>query len=174
MCADTCCSTGQSSTECGSGTTCSFGTFPGTPTFDQNYTPFCGPAGTGTNGSSCNFASDCASNLCAIPPGPGGAGTCQDACRSAADCSGHGYSCGYGRDQGNVVFPACFSYTFAGAEGQACQRNSDCESGLCDMAGLCTDVCFSDMDCTVSGWHCRPQLITLRSGGAASVLCCGP
>jgi hypothetical protein len=169
MCADTCCSTGQSGTECGSGTTCSFGTFPGVAAFDQNFSPFCGSAGTGTNGSNCNFPSDCASNFCTGRPG-----VCQDACRSASDCGGQGYSCGYGRDQSNVVFPACFSYSFAGAEGQPCMRNSDCESGLCDMAGLCTDVCFSDTDCSVSGWHCRPEQIMLRSGGVASVLCCGP
>ncbi len=167
-CADTCCSTRQSSSECASGTTCSFGTFPGTPSFDQNYTPYCAQAGTGTNGTNCNFASDCASNVCTSP------GVCQDACRSAADCSGRGYSCGYARNQSNAVFPACFSSALAGSEGQPCQRNSDCQSGLCDMGAKCTDVCFSDKDCTVSGWYCRPEQITLRSGGVASVLCCGP
>ncbi len=183
-CADTCCSTSQATTDCGSGTTCGFGAFPGIATFDQNFAPNCSQGGTGRNGDNCSTASDCASGLCvSLGPLPS---SCEDVCRSSTDCSGSGFSCSYGRfrsqNSNTGVYAVCGQAQGGnGADGTACQHNSDCQSGFCDStAGLCSDVCFSEADCSpappsVSAWHCRPEQITLQNGGgAASVLCCGP
>jgi hypothetical protein len=171
-CADTCCSTAQSSSQCGGGTSCSFGAFPGTPTFDQDYTSSCSQGnGTEPNGNNCNFSSDCVSNRCDSP------GICRDACRNTADC-GQGYACGYSRDRtSNSVFAACFPTQGGGStpQGGPCQSSSDCLTGFCDPTSTqCTDVCFGDADCSsVSGWRCRPEQITVQGGGMADVLCCG-
>ena len=171
-CADTCCSTAQSTKDCSSGTTCSFGTFPGVPTFDQGSVAYCGQGGSGTNGASCNFPSDCESTLCYR-------GFCQNACRNTPDCGGGGYTCGWYRDSTSTatgVYAVCASTSNGSApQGSSCISDSDCASDFCDQASSkCTDVCFADGDCTASGWRCRPEQITLQRGGSASVLCCGP
>jgi hypothetical protein len=177
-CADTCCSTPSSATECGAGTTCSFGTFPGAPMdastgmFDQNYTAYCsGPGGTGTNGSPCNFSSDCASNRCDTR-----ARICRDACRNTSACTGGGFSCEYRLDpMTNSVFATCQSSNGMTPIGGACMQDGDCQTGFCNpTVMLCTDVCFGDSDCSaVTGWRCRPQQLALQGGGSAAVLCCG-
>jgi len=170
-CADTCCSTSQSTKECGGGTTCGLGTFPGVPTFDQGYVAYCGQGGAGTNGATCNFGNECESTLCYR-------GSCQNACRNTPDCGGLGYTCGYFRDSTNnaTIYAACAATSNSSApQGSACASDSDCASDFCDQASSkCTDVCFADADCTASGWRCRPEQITLQRGGSASVLCCGP
>jgi hypothetical protein len=37
----------------------------------------------------------------------------------------------------------------------------------------CTSVCFTNADCTTSGWTCRPEQVTVSGGGSYSVLACG-
>jgi hypothetical protein len=170
-CADTCCSTARSSAECGNGTSCSFGTFPGVPTFDQGFIAYCGQGGTGQNGAMCNFGDECESTLCYRS-------SCQNACRNTPDCGGLGYTCGYYRDSMNnaTIYAVCApTRNNSAPQGSDCTSDSDCASDFCDpTSSKCTDVCFADADCTASGWRCRPEQIMLQSGGSASVLCCGP
>jgi hypothetical protein len=177
MCADTCCSTPSSATECSAGSTCSFGTFPGAPmdasaVFDQNYTAFCsGAGGTGTNGSPCNFSSDCASNRCDPRTR-----ICRDACRNTSACTGGGFACEYRLDSmTNSVFATCQLSNGMTPMGGACLQDGDCQTEFCNpMGNVCTDVCFGDSDCTaVQNWRCRPEQLALQGGGSAAVLCCG-
>jgi hypothetical protein len=177
-CADTCCSTAQSASECAPETTCSFGTFPGLASpFDQNYIAFCGPGGTGQNGSTCTLATDCQSNYC-----EGSSGMCHNACRNSTEC-GTGQVCIYVRDTAfSSVIAACFPQqpgSGTTAEGALCTTDQDCASNFCvaitsaSSEKRCTNVCFGNSDCTMAGWRCRPQYVTLRSGGMTSVTCCG-
>jgi hypothetical protein len=155
---------------------CGFGTFPGLASpYDQNFIAFCAPGGAGQNGGSCSASSDCQSNYCELP-----LGVCHSACRNTADC-GAGQVCIYVRDTAaNAVIAACFPQQPGSTpEGGVCTGDQDCASGFCvaissgSTEKRCTDVCFSDSDCTMSGWRCRPQYVTLRSGGSTSVACCG-
>jgi hypothetical protein len=167
-CADTCCSTAQSATECSAGTSCQFGTFPG-KTFDVHYAAYCAPApGTGTNGTSCTSSSQCIGDLCA-------SGSCHDACRNSADCGSSSQECGYAISPvaTSALIAACSSSLGTGAEGSSCQNNNGCQSGFCDAtSNQCTDVCYSDSDCTVEGWRCRPEVVVL-GGVSFSYLACG-
>jgi hypothetical protein len=61
--------------------------------------------------------------------------------------------------------------------GASCSSDTDCKSQFCDTGGTheCTDVCFTNADCSAkSGWRCRPESVTLQSGGKVEVLACGP
>jgi hypothetical protein len=171
-CADTCCSTKQSSTECASGKTCGFGTFPGVASFDQNFTPLCGSFGTSPNGSNCQSPSDCQSNLCTSP---GFGGTCQDACRNSNDCAGPSSSCSFDHLQGSGVYGLCFPFQGGSADGTACQKDSDCQSNFCGGGNICSNICFGNSDCAqIPSSHCRSEEVMIsRGGGAASVLSCG-
>jgi hypothetical protein len=166
-CADTCCSTAGSGAECASGASCRFGTFPGRG-FDVHYASYCSATmATGANAGSCNSNAACKSNLCAIG--------CHDACRSSADCGSPSQECAYQIPNLAGVVTACATAMGSAAEGAACTGNADCHSGFCDTAAsmLCTDVCYADSDCTMAGWRCRPQQITLPGGASYSVLECG-
>lgn len=171
-CADVCCSTAASNSECGSGTSCRFATFPGTSVIDQNFVAWCGQSGSGQNGDNCSSNSSCASNLC------DGIDGCANACRNTGDCT-LGESCAYVNPpapNSSAVVAACFSGGGNAAEGSACQNDSDCRSQFCDTGGTneCTDVCFTNADCTHTGWRCRPEGVTLQGGGKVEVLACGP
>lgn len=179
-CADTCCS-GQSAAQCGPGSACRFGDFPGLD-IDTHHTAHCSPqqVGGSANGADCASNGACRSNLC-ISAG-GGFVTCHDACRSSADCVGQNQVCSY-IASGNTseVFAACVSANGAQAgntvqQGSACRGATDCQSGLCDLSGQCTDVCFADSDCTFGTWHCRPSNMPILGGGGGTywVLTCGP
>jgi len=170
-CADTCCSTNGSSTECGGGTECRFASFPGATGFDKGYVASCGSGGSGQNGSSCNGNSDCQSELCDSNFN----GTCRNACRNTADCGGGSVSCAYVSTMGNnAVIAACFPGGGNASEGQSCSSDGQCQSQFCDpVARECTDVCFTDADCTKPGWRCRPEQVTLQAGGSYTVLACG-
>jgi hypothetical protein len=169
-CADTCCSTNASSTEC-SGSECRFDDFPGLASFDQSYTAWCGSAGPGTNGSSCDHASDCESNLCDSTFD----GNCRNACRNNTDCGGQGVSCAYVTVTGNTgVVAACLPGGGTKADGTGCSSDTDCLSQFCDPTSKqCAGLCFTDADCTVSGWVCRPEQVQLAAGGSYSLLICG-
>jgi len=176
FCADTCCSTGQSSTEC-SGSLCRFGTFPGASSFDNGYTSWCGSGGSSPNGATCTRPSDCQSELCTS--GGGNFSTCNDACLNTPDCGGQGMSCTYvsvtssGSGATTEVVAACVTGAGTKAEGSTCTSDGECESQFCDASGVCTDVCFTDAGCTKSGWHCRPEQVQLPTGGSYTVLLCG-
>ncbi|MDP9034626.1 MAG: hypothetical protein M3O50_07440 [Myxococcota bacterium] len=177
-CADTCCS-GRAGNQCGPGSACRFGDFQGA-NFDSHHTARCASptVGGSANAVDCTSNGACRSNLCV---GPGGNfPSCHDACRGAGDCSGQNQVCSYiaaGNTTGDV-FAACVT---AGApvngqqQGMACRSASDCQSGLCDGMGQCTDVCFADSDCPFAGWHCRPTNMSVFGGGGGtySVLTCG-
>jgi hypothetical protein len=171
-CADTCCSTKQSSTECASGKTCGFGNFPGAASFDHNFTPLCGSFGTNANGDSCGQSSDCQSNLC-IGGGPFGA-SCQDACRDSSDCA-QNYSCSFDHLSGSGVYGLCFPFQTGNADGTTCHQDADCQSNFCNGQMICSNICFANSDCSqITNAHCRPEQVTIsRGGGAASVLSCG-
>jgi hypothetical protein len=174
-CADTCCSTKQSSAECAGGTTCGFGNFPGVATFDHSFTPLCGSFGTTTNGGTCQSSSECQGGLCTNGGVPFGY-ACQDPCRSSDDCTGQNYSCSFDHLSGSGVYGLCFPFQGGNPDGAACQRNVDCQSNFCDSAMICSNICYANADCsTIAGSHCRPEYVTSlqRGGGAASVLCCG-
>jgi hypothetical protein len=81
----------------------------------------------------------------------------------------------YAHTRQNNIGAACFPQPGAStAEGGKCSQDSECVTGFCNpMSKQCSDVCFSDADCTVTGWRCRPQYVTLRGGGMTSVMCCG-
>jgi hypothetical protein len=167
-CADTCCSTAASAMQCARGTTCSVGLFPGVVTFDTGFVAYCGLGGSKPAGAQCSYPTDCASNLC-------DGSSCTNACRNTGEC-GNGMACMYGRTRDNtVVVAACFPQQGGTtAEGGNCKQDADCLTGFCNpMSKQCSDVCFADTDCTVPGWRCRPQYVTLRSGGMTSVMSCG-
>ena len=173
-CADTCCTTNgtREPNQCATGSDCRFAAFPGTAAFDKNFVAWCGPGGSGGDGADCSHNSDCKSELC------DGIDGCANACRDTADCSA-GESCTYvnppAPDDAAVV-AACFGGAGGSPEGSSCSNNTDCESQFCDttVTNECTDVCFADTDCTKTGWRCRPESVTLQSGGKFSVLACGP
>jgi hypothetical protein len=177
-CADTCCSTAATTSECAAGTTCGFVNFPGLVSFDQGYIANCAAGGTGTEGSSCSSNSDCQSNFCDSPPG----GACRDACRNSSEC-GPGAGCAYVLPiRGSpTVIALCLPQQLGNVpQGGSCTQDQQCVTGFCRavipadaMAAQCTDVCYGDSDCPVPGWHCRPQYEALHSGGMASVMLCG-
>jgi hypothetical protein len=176
-CADTCCSTNGSSTECAAGNYCRFTNFPGTAKPDQNFSANCGPSpGTRPNASMCNGNTDCRSELCASDTSFSNA-YCHNACRGSSDCGSQG-ACAYVGDSGNVL-AACVLSNGNLQDGQSCNpMNDTCQTGFCSSSSLqCTDVCFSDADCTKSGWHCRPESLTVivmgSPAGTYSVLACG-
>jgi hypothetical protein len=171
-CADTCCSTAASSTECSSGNQCRFGTFPGTPAFDQNYVASCGHGGTRGNGQTCQLNSDCQSALC-------NGTNCANACRNTAECAGSGQACAYiGPANSNSTIAACYAgppTPGTGTQGASCGTDGDCQSLFCDTTSKqCSDVCFANSDCTKSGWRCRPESVQIPGGaGSVWVLLCG-
>jgi len=177
-CVDTCCSTGQTSSECAGSATCTFGNFPGANSIDKNDTAYCGSGGSSPGGSSCFQNSDCESYLCAAGPGEM-SNKCKDACRSSSDCTS-GYTCNYvippNPPTPTPVLAACFPPSGNLSMGQTCDPANDMCKGFCDSStNLCTDVCFADSDCSgVSGWRCRDATIAVQGGGSYSILCCGP
>ena len=60
--------------------------------------------------------------------------------------------------------------------GQTCDPMNDQCKGFCDPSTMkCTDVCFSNTDCSgMTGWYCRDSTIAVQNGGSYSILCCGP
>jgi hypothetical protein len=172
-CADVCCSTAQSAKECANGDVCQFGTFPGR-SFDKAFVPFCAPGvGTAPSGSACTADSTCLSGLC--PPEH----TCHDACRSTADCTGTSVECGYafpglGVTQIVAVCEASAGTVSQAEEGAPCNGNDTCLSGFCDAKSMkCTDVCYTDADCTPAGWRCRPDVSLTFGSMTYSVFACG-
>ena len=177
-CVDTCCSSMGASSACTGGETCTFGTFPGGSSVDKNYSAFCAPPpGTHGEGSFCSGNSDCQSNLCA---NSGGGNACVGACRGSTDCSG-GEACEYilppvsGMPSPAPIVSACVLAQGSQPEGSSCSTSNDMCQGFCDPGSMkCTDVCFADTDCSMTGWRCRPETVPVTGGGSYSVLCCGP
>jgi hypothetical protein len=191
-CADTCCSTNRNPLECaGAGVTCSLRPFPGKVSFDQAFVANCGFAGGDRTGSNCATADDCQSGVC-----DGSVmRICRNLCRNSPDCS-TGLACTYTNPnppRGVSAFPppaplvaVCTASAGNKPEGTSCTSNQECQSAFCAPLGIdptdptkrvkvCTDVCFTDLDCTaVPHWRCSPEQVAIGSGGAASVLCCGP
>jgi len=185
VCADTCCS-GQATGECASGSACAFSAFPGSG-IDVHYGANCSTtAGSGANGHSCSSNSSCASGICAADT-MFGSNYCHGPCRSATDCGGTSGTCGgapcaceYVLPNGNTDLVAvCVGSSGNTPEGGSCSAASDtCAAGFCDPnTSKCTSVCFTDADCTMAGWHCRPEQVTIyvngQPGGSYSVLACG-
>ena len=175
-CADTCCS-GQAApaSQCAGGAVCTFAAFPGAG-IDVNYSANCASSpGTKGNGSSCSGNGTCESQICAADS-MFGSNYCHGACRSEADC-GSSYGCNYVLPPSSTGLVAVCTQQGGGTgEGQACDPTMDtCKNGFCDPASkLCTSVCFTDADCAVmTGWRCRPEQVTVSSGGSFSVLACG-
>jgi hypothetical protein len=176
-CVDTCCSTGQTSSQCAGSTICTFGNFPGGNAVDKNYVAYCGSGGSSPGGSSCFQNQDCQSYLCAAAMGQT-SNHCWNACRNSSDCTS-GYNCNYVIANMSTPAPivgACFPTQGSLSMGQTCDPANDMCKGFCDPSTkLCTDVCFGDGDCSgVSGWRCRDESIPVQGGGMYSVLCCGP
>ena len=180
-CADTCCSTADQSmpdaaarTQCAAGTLCRFSAFPGNVS-DTHYTAWCSPPGNGMEqgASPCAIDGVCASNRCAGLPS-----VCESACRSSANC-GPGMACAYtaGPFMNKDIAAGCVPANAAGALGASCRNNGDCVTNFCDTSvtsmAHCSDVCFSDADCTKMDWHCRPANVTLSSGLTYHILSCG-
>lgn len=177
-CVDTCCSTGQAANECAGSDTCTFGNFPGATAIDKNNVAYCGSGGSGAGGSSCFMNSDCQSYLCAAAMGQSSQ-HCWNACRNSSDCTS-GYSCEYVIPTMTTPAPivgACYPTQGSLAIGQTCDPMNDMCKGFCDpTSSKCTEVCFTDADCsgTVGGWRCRDETVAVQGGGSYSVLCCGP
>jgi hypothetical protein len=175
VCADTCCSF-ASSAECtqGGSTQCAFGFFQGTASFDQHYAARCGPVGgSGIAGSLCSVSSQCAGGLCYTNVPPPYSAFCVQPCATQTEC-GSGYACQLDIN-GNDIYAGCFNLEGNGTapEGSQCSNYGSCLGGLCN-AGLCSNICFSDAVCSVSGWRCRPELDTSYPAGDPTVLACGP
>jgi hypothetical protein len=155
MCADPCCSATGSAGECATGTTCRFGAFPGV-SFDTHAAALCGPSGTCGTGFQCDKP-----------------------CRNTAEC-GANQACYYlpATLPSSDISAACTAANGSGAQGSRCTSDFQCASNFCDTTGSvtmeCSDVCFSNADCKVDGWYCRPESIMVTSGGTYSVLVCGP
>jgi len=169
VCADTCCSMARAGSQCAPGTTCRFSAFPGVG-FDMHFAAHCAaPAGLGADGVACRALTDCQSGFCdALSL------VCRAPCGNPQDCAPAHQDCGYSgaTPMSGGLVAACGSVQGPGAEGAACQAVSDCQNSFCNMAiHQCTDVCFSDADCTVPGWRCRPMVV--QFGGSFSVLSCG-
>jgi hypothetical protein len=99
--------------------------------------------------------------------------TCRNACRNSSDCS-TGQECGYTLPTTSSFVSLCSGSLGTRPEGTSCQGNTDCQSGFCDSTSLqCTDVCYSDTDCTVDTWRCRPEVVVLAGGVRLSYLACG-
>jgi hypothetical protein len=179
-CVDTCCSSMGAASACATGETCQFAAFPGTASFDKAYSAFCAPPpGNKQDGATCFQNSDCAANLCASVGG--GGNTCHGACRNETDC-GSGESCSYVLPPGQTTNPmpvvaSCFTSTGTLTQGVSCNPMMDMCEGFCHQltptTGLCTDPCFTNSDCTVSMWRCRPEVVSVQAGGSYSVLACG-
>jgi hypothetical protein len=105
---------------------------------------------------------------------------CVPACRTSTDCPA-GQACTYGLASITAtqdIVPTCGAVPGApGLDGASCTTNADCVSDFCDGT-RCTDVCFSDADCTNSGWRCRPFIVKVQFGGSAlgsyPLMSCGP
>ncbi len=174
-CADTCCSSQQTGV-CAAGSVCRFATFPGAG-FDTHQTAWCGSAiGTVPAGGVCgglNADMQCASGKC------GSLGRCESVCRSSTDCAA-GQACTYSlgpsfttNTDTDIVAGCGASAGGPGGDGASCNSNADCVSAFCDGT-QCTDVCFSDADCTKAGWRCRPEQVkTQFSNAYYSILSCG-
>jgi hypothetical protein len=181
-CVDTCCSsTNRNPLECaGAGITCALSAFPGHALFDRAFVANCGFGGGAKAGTNCVTADDCQSGACDERL----MRICRNLCRNSTDCS-TGLACTYtapSPPRGMSSFPppapvvaVCSPSAGNKAEGAPCTSDLECQSAFCNQTSkLCTDVCFTDMDCTFAGWRCRPEQVIIGSGGAASVLCCGP
>jgi hypothetical protein len=169
VCADTCCSFGATGGECASGSQCAFGSFPGTPP-DSHFAARCGPPG-GANqaGSPCAQSSQCAGGLCYTNTTT--AFYCVQPCSTSGDCD-PGYACQLDVQDGDL-YAGCFSTPSGGPQGAACDNFQQCLGGLCNE-GQCTNLCFTDTACTVSGWSCKPQQDDSYPPGDPTVLACGP
>ena len=177
-CADTCCSSSAAS-QCTGGEACRFQSFPGAASVDTNYSASCGSGGgANLDGSSCSGDFSCASNLCAQDPSLG-FNDCHGVCRGASDCAS-GESCEYvltsQTSTPTPVVATCFGSTGTLSAGSPCSPSMDQCTGFCDQnTNKCTDVCFTDADCTavMTGWRCRPETVSVQGGGSYSVLACG-
>jgi hypothetical protein len=177
VCADTCCSFAASA-ECTGPTQCAFGFFQGTASFDTHYAARCGPVGgSGTAGSLCSVSSQCAGGLCYTNVPPEDSAFCVQPCATQTEC-GSGFACQLDIN-GNDIYAGCFNLYGNGnaPEGAGCSEYTSCLGGLCN-AGLCSNICFSDAVCSVSGWSCKPELDTSYPLGPQNqeytVLACGP
>jgi hypothetical protein len=159
-CVDTCCSTTQPGS-CTSGATCDLGAFPGAAGFDSHRTGYCN-----ASTSSCGFGS---------PP-------CI-ACRTSSDCSSVIEVCSYAAASAGSadIVATCEPWPTTppygtGTQGTPCASNASCASDYCDPGtNECSDVCFTDKDCSAPGWHCRTELATISGVGSNYyVLRCGP
>jgi hypothetical protein len=168
-CADVCCSSAEVASHCAVGEACLFGTFPGR-SFDKRFVAYCAtPTGSAGSGAPCSADVMCSTGICGAADNK-----CHDACRNSSDCGSPSQECAYSIPNLNTLsslVSACASSLGQGAQGAACQNNNGCQSGFCDATSKqCTDVCYGDSDCTVSGWRCRPQLLPPTP---YSVLACG-
>lgn len=175
-CADTCCSFAESAAECASGSQCSFGTFPGVGSADKHFAAWCGPpGGADQEDAQCSSDDECAGGLCYTDTG-GSPPYCVQPCSTSAEC-GSGVGCQLDA-QGGDIYAACFPLSGEqGAEGAPCSGATgyqECLGGLCNAQGMCTNICFSDAVCTVSGWTCKPMLDDEYPPGSPTVLACGP
>jgi hypothetical protein len=155
-CADTCCSASAADvgSECATGSSCRIGTFPGTG-FDNHAAAYCTSGLGGCTGSGCT------------------------ACRNSTEC-GTGKACYYQAPvlgSSNIV-AACTAIEQQNSPvGTKCTGDFNCATNFCETTytNECSDVCFSDADCSaVPDWYCRPEQIMLITGGTDAVLVCGP
>jgi hypothetical protein len=164
-CADTCCSLASSAAECAGGALCTFGPFPGKTSIDTQFAPRCGPpSGAGGDGAFCTVNGDCQGGLCAQ-------GLCTSPCRTTGECN-PGSVCDFD-SSGADIYWACFPETEGtGAEGDPCSGvDSQCASNWCGPNGLCENECFTDADCSVSGWTCMPEPNTTHAGSYVFLIC---
>jgi hypothetical protein len=173
LCADTCCSTVNTASQCASGTVCAFLNFPGPGgSLDTNYTANCIPAPTvplAGDGQPCSSNSSCTSNLCAGTQTDGP--RCDGACRSNADCAS-GRQCSYVLPSSNNVVAACFPAVGTSGTGASCTlQTNTCSNGLCDST-VCTQVCFTSADCSSPLPNCILESLPVGQGGLVQAPVC--
>jgi hypothetical protein len=144
-----------------------FGPFPGATSLDTHFAPNCGAGGGGGFLSNCGSNGDCQGGLCYLNGGPG---FCTNPCRTQDEC-GDGNACQVD-EEGNDVYSACFPWQPNAGQGASCGDDNMCRGAWCDT-GQCTNICFTDADCTVVGWRCIPQASSLPTGNYL-LLACGP
>jgi hypothetical protein len=166
-CQDTCCT----DSDCMGGTVCQFSKL------DQQLTFSCGLA----PGSAVGQGKDCSVHPCdsmaclGVGSYPLYEYYCLGGCCKDSDCQPSSLgatSCVWSdlpltMDAGQVELRAC-ALPRSGGAGYlgSCSKNSDCSSGVCNKAGMCTKACCTSSDCGT--WVCGPESFTL-SGGVGTV-----
>jgi hypothetical protein len=120
----------------------------------------CAPFDGAAPGEPCGVDTDCNTRTCVK-------GTCRVPCDRDQLC-GDNQTCGLEPvpAPGNPpegLRPLCMARRGGGTPGTACQDDTDCDRGACQL-GLCVELCTTSADCHQSGMACNQLTALLDSG----------